>query len=99
MDFATLTGIVSGIVFITIGILLNGELGSYYNPASIMIVLGGTLAATLVAYPINRVIRILRVAKHLFLSKSADFNEVISTIIDLANIARKEGLLALEEAA
>jgi chemotaxis protein MotA len=49
MDVSTLAGIVVGIAFIIVGIIINGTLQSFYDLASIMIVLGGTFAATMVS--------------------------------------------------
>lgn len=99
MDIATLAGIIAGTSFILIGILLSGSLSSFYDAPSVMIVMGGTLASTLIAYPLNKVIGIINVARNLFFVKELNSQDVITRIIELANVARKEGLLALEEAA
>ncbi len=99
MDIATLAGIIAGAAFIIAGIQMSGDLGSYYDAPSIMITLGGTFAATLLSYPLRRVLEIFRISKNLFFTKLQDPGNIINQIIDLANIARKEGLLALEEAA
>jgi len=99
MDIATLAGIIAGASFIVVGILLSGSLSSFYDAPSIMIVMGGTLASTLIAYPLNKVIGIINVSRNLFFTKDMNSQYVITRIIELANIARKEGLLALEEAA
>ncbi|MBT9150640.1 MAG: Chemotaxis protein PomA [candidate division WS2 bacterium] len=99
MDIATLAGIIAGTSFIIIGILLSGNLSNFYDAPSIMIVIGGTLASTLIAYPLSKVIGIINVARNLFFAKDMNSQYVITRIIELANIARKEGLLALEEAA
>jgi chemotaxis protein MotA len=53
MDFATLIGIISGIALVISSIMLNSGLELFWSPPSLMIVLGGTFAATLIAYPIN----------------------------------------------
>lgn len=99
MDIATLAGFLLGITFLIIGILINGTLGTYHDSASIMIVLGGTLAATLISFPLPKFIETIKSVKHVFTGKEYRPGDVIEKIIDLANIARKEGLLALEEAA
>ncbi len=99
MDFATMIGIIAGIAFIIIGILINGKISDFYDFASIMIVLGGTFAATLITYPLKNVIGIVMVVRNAFASKSDNYNELINNITKLADVARKEGLLALEEAA
>ena len=99
MDISTLAGIIAGTVFIIVGILVSGNLGSYYDLPSIMIVLGGTIAATMISYPFNRLVKFTQVTKKLFLTTEDKPQDIISRIIELANVARKEGLLALEEAA
>jgi chemotaxis protein MotA len=98
MDIATVAGIIAGAAFIMVGILLDGNLGSFYDLPSIMITLGGTTAAMFIAYPIKKLAEIIRIARGLFFIRNDDLQQVISQIIELANIARKEGLLALEEA-
>ncbi|NLJ67188.1 MAG: motility protein A [Clostridiales bacterium] len=99
MDVSTLAGIVAGVAFIIVGIILGGTLQSFYDLPSIMIVFGGTIAATMVSYPFRRLISFTKVVKKLFLTSDEKPQEAIVRIIELANIARKEGLLALEEAA
>ncbi|MGI5850683.1 MAG: motility protein A [Caldicoprobacterales bacterium] len=99
MDVSTLAGIVAGVAFIIVGIILGGTLQSFYDLPSIMIVFGGTIAATIVSYPFRRLISFTKVVKKLFLTSDEKPQEAIVRIIELANIARKEGLLALEEAA
>lgn len=99
MDMSTLAGIIAGIAFIVVGILLDGSLNSYYDLPSIMIVFGGTLAAIMISYPFNRLVNFTRIIKKLFFTIEEKPQSAISMIIELANIARKEGLLALEEAA
>lgn len=98
MDFATALGFLTGFGFLIWGIMGSGSLESFYNFEAIVIVLGGTIAATFVSYPLNKVIRALKVAKNAVTTKKELANDVIKEIINLANIARKEGLLALEEA-
>ncbi|WP_129596941.1 motility protein A [Anaerophilus nitritogenes] len=98
MDLATILGIVAGLGLVVWGILLSGELSSFVDITSIVIVLGGTIAGCLVAYPLNKVKDAVVVAKKAFATKNMNASDVIGKIIDIANIARREGLLALEEA-
>lgn len=97
MDLGTLIGIVAGILLIVISILLNGSILSFIDIPSVFIVLGGTVAATLVAYPIPRVLELTKIVQKAFTHRESNPSEVIGQIIELANKARKEGLLALEE--
>lgn len=98
MDIATILGFVSGIGLIIWGMTSNGSLMTFVHGPSLAIVLGGTIAATLISYPLKKVGNTMKIAKNAFFSKPVSQNDVITKIIDLANIARKEGLLALEEA-
>ncbi|CAH2214017.1 flagellar motor protein [Tepidibacter aestuarii] len=97
MDLGTLIGIVLGFALIIVSILLNGSLGAFIDIPSIMIVGGGTIAATLVAYPLPKVKEIIKLTQKVFKDRQSNPNEVIESMIELANKARKEGLLALEE--
>ncbi|MCT4507993.1 MAG: flagellar motor protein [Tepidibacter sp.] len=97
MDLGTLIGIVSGFGLIIVSILLGGSLGAFIDIPSVMIVVGGTIAATLVAYPLPKVKEIIKLTQKAFKDRGSNPNEVIESMIELANKARKEGLLALEE--
>jgi chemotaxis protein MotA len=97
LDLGTLIGIVSGFGLIIVSILLGGSLGAFIDIPSVMIVVGGTIAATLVAYPLPKVKEIIKLTQKAFKDRGSNPNEVIESMIELANKARKEGLLALEE--
>ena len=99
MDFMTLIGITAGVIFTYLGIASGGELAAYYNPASIAITLGGTLAATLIHYPFSQIARIAGIVAKTFTSRQRDPEEGIQTIVRFAITARKEGLLTLERLA
>ncbi|SDK45567.1 motility protein A [Natronincola ferrireducens] len=99
MDLATVIGIIVGLAFVTWGIISTGDIIMYLNLPSILIVLGGTISATFVAYPLAKVLEAMKIASKAFSNKIIESGEIIAKIIGLANTARKEGLLALEEAA
>ena len=98
MDLSTIICIISGIILIVISILLGGSLLAFFDAASVMIVVGGTLAATLVAYPVPQVKDIIKLTQKTFANRDSNPGKIINDIITLANKARKEGLLSLEEA-
>lgn len=99
MDISTIAGFISGIVFLVVSIMMGGRLGLFYDAPSVMITIGGTFASVLISYPLNKFTNSLKSARLIFFTKEFNTGNVIQKIIDLANIARKEGLLALEEAA
>ncbi len=96
MDVATIIGMVAGSVFILIAILLGGDLGLFVNLPSLLIVFGGTFSSLFIRYEIPDVILTIKVSKKALFHKLQNRQEVITQFIQLAQISRKEGLLALE---
>ncbi len=72
------------------------QLGWFFQPQSVFIVVGGVLCATLVNYPLNAVLRLGKVFKNVILSEKFDFTGMIDNIVVLAEKSRKDGLLSLE---
>ncbi len=104
MDLGSIIGFLSGAFFIVFSLILSagfemGKVMKIVDPASLMITVGGTIAATLIGYPIPRIINSLKTMGIIFKPPNIDPQDSIKKIIDLANLARKDGLLALEEAA
>ncbi len=105
MDKGSVIGFASGVFFILASILLavapNYAIAgpAFINYPSIMIVLGGTLASTLISTPLDGVITAMKAISKVFKPPKVDPTDAIERIIKLANLARKEGILALEEAA
>lgn len=98
MDLSTLIGIVAAFGLMLMAILQGGPLSIFINVPSILIVVGGTFGNTLVHYPFGDVFDALNVAKKTFLYKELSINALISQLMEFANKARKEGILALQGA-
>lgn len=103
MDLATIIGIVGGISLIFIGIV-TGDAGfaalkNFGDFVSIVITLGGTMTGMLTSNTIPDYINGLKSFTLAMKTSKVNEGETIKKIIDLSNVARKEGLLALEEAA
>jgi len=99
LDLASVFGLVGGIAVILITILISGDLIGYVDIPSIICTFGGTIAMTFMAFPIKKLKEGFAALKYVFVYAETDAEYIIKSIIDLANTARKEGLLALEEAA
>lgn len=99
MDIASIIGLLSGIFVLVWTILMSGDLAGYYDFPSVVCTFGGTIAMTVMAFPFKSIVQSLKSLKYVFIYKPLVAENLIKSIIDLANIARKEGLLALEEAA
>ncbi|MCK8602433.1 flagellar motor protein [Desulfoferrobacter suflitae] len=96
MDIATFVGIVSAFALVLISIMLGSGLSLFFNVPSMMIVLGGTLGATMIHYPLKDVLSVFRVVRNVFFTKVWSTQEVIDKFIEFSNTSRKEGMLALE---
>ncbi len=96
MDLATLIGLVAGIGVILMSILDGAELGSFINVPSIMVVVGGTISATLIRFPLGVFLGSFKVALNAFIHKSSKPTDIIKRTVELAGVVRREGLLALE---
>lgn len=102
MDLASLLGLIIGFGMLIFGIISNATLAGlprYFDAPSAIITFGGAIGATLASFSMPDFIAGLKSFTLVFKTPTLNTNEMIQKIIDLSNIARKEGLLSLEEAA
>lgn len=97
MDIATLIGLISGTIFILIAIFMGGSIGLFINAPGLLIVFGGTLAATFIKFTMSDVMGSITVAMKAFLVKMDNPEIIISEMVGFTRIAKKEGLIALEK--
>jgi chemotaxis protein MotA len=95
MDLASLIGIISGIGLIVAAIVLGGDMHNFFNVPGVMIVCGGTIAATLLTFQFRDVLNAFKSAYFVFSSPKQDSQELINTMIKLGTISRRKGLLSL----
>ncbi len=96
MDKTTLFGIIAGTSLIFVAIVLGGAVDTFVNVPGFLIVVGGTLAAICVNYPLNDITQAHSAALKIFLSRKVREIDVVNTMVKIADISRREGLLALE---
>jgi len=97
MDLGTIIGLVTAVVLIVWSILLGGNLLGFVDVPSLLIVIGGgCLAAPLIAFPISHVKTVMAVIMKSIVVAPMNPLETIKFIVELAQKARKESLLALE---
>ncbi len=102
MDIASLIGLVGGAVMVVFGIVSSGgvsALGNFVDVPSVIITIGGSLVGTMASNKLPGFIAGLKSFTLTLNDPNYDVAGVIASIINLSNVARKEGLLALEEAA
>ena len=98
MDIATIAGIISAFGLVISAILMGGGLSLFINVQSLMIVVGGTLGATLINYPLKDVLKVMSVVKNAIFPGKHTAQELIVNFVTLSSQARREGILALEPA-
>lgn len=95
MEIATLIGMVGGALLVIFGIGLD-KLGGFWDTSSVLIVVGGTIAAAFTSNSMEDIKKIPKLMGIAFHKTEYDMQAMIAKIIELANIARKDGLLALD---
>lgn len=101
MDLASIIGLIAAFALMVFG-MANGEYGItalpwFVDGASILITFGGTFGSVLASNSISSFLNGLKTIRLIFKTPNLDPVGTIKQIIELSNVARKEGLLALEE--
>ncbi len=99
MDLSTLLGLLMGVSLVLWGILKDSPLSAFFDMSSILIVFGGTFGAAMVQHSKDEVMNLLGVIKVAFLESRHSPTSVIQILVGMAEKARREGLLSLEEEA
>ncbi|MCK5569839.1 MAG: MotA/TolQ/ExbB proton channel family protein, partial [Spirochaetes bacterium] len=100
MDIATLGGLGIGAFFVILGIVIAGGMGglfSFINIPSVLITVGGSFGAIMVANSISRVFSLMKIMMNAIKTKPMETGRIISMIVTFSEKARREGLLALED--
>lgn len=98
MDFATLLGLVCGFGMIVWAVFLGGSMRVFVDLPSLVIVLGGTAASILANFPFGRVRNVVAVLRKTVFHRAVDAEAMIARMVVFAEQARKDGMLALEDA-
>lgn len=106
MDIASIIGLVACFVLMVFGIVFDKDTGvnfsvivGFLDVPSALITFGGSFMCILASYKLPDFLGGLKSIKLIFKTATMNVSEIIQKIIDLSNVARKEGLLSLEEAA
>ena len=103
MDLASIIGLVVAFAMMLLGIMTGDDgvagIKYFWDFKSVLITFGGAFFSTMAAYSMKDYIAGLKSFLLIFKSSTQNIPEMIAKIIDLSNVARKEGLLSLEEVA
>lgn len=97
MNITTILGIALGMTFVLVTMLLAGSPMLFVSAPSVMITVGGTVAAVLTSYTWKEFINIGSVVKNTLSISEESAQEIIAQLVKFAERARREGILALEK--
>lgn len=96
MDIATLIGFLGSFGIVAIAMVLGGGVGVFFNVPSLLVVVGGSFMVVLMKFTLGQFFGSVKVALKAFFCKPYSIEELINKSVELANAARKGGLLSLE---
>ena len=97
MDIGTLIGLVLGFGLIVGAIVMGGSIGGFVDLPSVLIVIGGTIAVTFIMFAMPVALGSVKVAMKALFTKGNAIPKLIELMVQLAEKARKESLVALEK--
>lgn len=100
MDLTTIIGLILGFGGLLGGFMMDGgHLGSLIIPSAMIIVFGGTFGAVAISFPMSQLKGVPAALGMAFKETKRNPGQIIDEIVDMASIARREGVLALEQRA
>ena len=98
MDIATLIGLVAGATVVSTLILMGGSFGMFYDIHAVIVIFGGSFAATMIRFPLSAMIHGVPLgAKFAFTLSSLSAHDLVDELARIAEIARKQGPVCLEK--
>lgn len=96
MDMATILGYLTGFVAVVLIGIGPSEIPVFIDVPSLAIVIAGGIAAAMISVPMEFLTSMPKVMKHAFMFKSDSPIDLIKRMVEFAEIARRDGILALE---
>ncbi len=99
MDLATIIGLVLGIVVVIVVMIMDGGSPAelFAHPSAVILTVGGALAAAMITVPLKTIVGFPQLLLHAIKGHKEDIPGSIEALVKMADKARREGLLALEE--
>lgn len=97
MDLGTIIGLALGTLLVIAAVTTGQNASLFLDAPSAIIVLGGTLGVTLMKNPLERVFGTLAIVRKAFFTRLPDPDDLVARLVDLADVARRDSLLALEK--
>src|SRR2546421_13044880 len=98
MDITTLLGLVAGAIVLSTLILMGGDFRMFYDIHAVIIIFGGSTAATLIRFPLSAILHGMPLgAKFAFTMSRLSARDLVDELARIAEIARKQGPVGLEK--
>lgn len=97
MDIASVIGVLLAFVMMAVSVIMSGgSFASFWDTASVLMVFGGTFGSVMICFSLRNVLNLPKVMGKIFFNRPINQRELVDTMVKLSEIARREGLLALE---
>ncbi|MEQ9095498.1 flagellar motor protein MotP [Leptolyngbya valderiana BDU 20041] len=98
MDIGTVVGLVLAVAAIGIAVVIGGggNVMALVDPTSVFVVIIGAAGAVVISFPLARITGLVGVVKKSFFNEAGDPAETIAELVKYAEVARREGILSLE---
>ena len=98
MDITTALGLLAGTIVIAVMMLLGGDLEMFVSEHAMIIIFGGSFAATLIRFPLSAILHGLPMgAKYAFTLRRKTARDLVEELANIAEVARKQGPVGLEK--
>ena len=92
-----ITGFIICVVLMLAGFVFHGNIGLYFNLSGLLIVLGGSLGATLLAYRLDRLAIVYKVLLSSYQTRPKMPEDIVEILVDLSVKSKYKGLLSLQQ--
>jgi len=98
VDLATAIGLLLAFGCLVLSVCMEGgNLAAFVNVPAAVLVFGGTIGATIICFPLSKILKLPAIARNAFLNRELNRAQMIDTMVGFAQKARREGLLVLED--
>ena len=98
MDRGSFLGMLLGVTLLAVAIGMGPNPRIFFHPASLIVVVGGVIAATLIRFPLEHVAYAFSIASRAFFTRTPETQALVNQIVGLSQRARREGLVKMEKA-
>ncbi|MGE0610032.1 MAG: motility protein A [Pirellulales bacterium] len=97
MDIASILGLLLAMIFMAVSVVMGGgSAGAFLDPASIIVTIGGCFATVMAMFPLKMMFQLPKAFIKVIKNKPPNTDELVKQLIGLSEMARREGLVALD---